>query len=744
MGTASERRKGACVQEQATLPVETVIRGQYIIEGLLGRSSSGATYLVRNQHTRDAQGKLFVLKEVVEPNKQARHRLASDGRLLRRLHHLGLPSIHRVFKDNKNNRMYLLMEYIAGQDLDTLRQHQPQKLFSWNEVLHIMSPIIAAVTYLHHQQPPVIHGDIKPANIIMAKEDIRSVLVDFGMLKAGDPGSTTATGRYCYRAPEQYDGSVDVRTDIYALGATFYTLVTGRLPPDALSRLTQVGNGAMDPLEPVNSVVPALPMTIGKAIERAMSLNAQRRFSSVEQFWEALWLLPILHPAPVFDIPVVPKGPSTDPRSGTAVGQAIEKPMPEPSPVVPASVEEQEDLDAELPPPLVPMLDSVEVQEDLDTEKPSVVPVADSVEEQEDLETEMSLSESSEAAYECSNEPVQEDLEAEMPLSEVSTVDSVEEREDLDTEKLPVVHVAASIEAQNDLEAEKPRVIPMPASIKEQDELEAEMPTPAMPMVDSVEEQEDRDIEQPMPVVPVLESIEEQEDLDVVPIPERIEGQEHRDIEKPLPKPPSVVPDGVKEPKDPYIVKLLLRLSGDRRAPISLRNLGVLFIVLVLLISLGIGASFLSRAQIHPAAYSATPASHATSPASTPTFAPVASNYPTLAGTYTGTIYDLQVNATTSMSLTGIKQNQGSFSGFLKLGPNMKSSGLFSGTIDTTKHLQFTLTDATGSVTLFFEGAMQSATSLSGDYYQCSPGSTQGGKCSRNPGGYGIWNVVQA
>src|SRR2546430_1208017 len=117
---ACVRRKGACMQEQTTHRVEMVIRGQYVIENLLGRSGSGATYLVRDQHARDASSSLFVLKEVVEPNKQARHRLASEWKLLRRLHHPGLPRVHRVLNDDKNNRVYLLMDYIAGQDLETL------------------------------------------------------------------------------------------------------------------------------------------------------------------------------------------------------------------------------------------------------------------------------------------------------------------------------------------------------------------------------------------------------------------------------------------------------------------------------------------------------------------------------------------------------------------------------------------------------------------------------------------------
>src|SRR6266487_2202267 len=120
------------MREQATLPVGIAIRGQYVIEGLLGWSISGVTYLVRDQRARDASSSPFVLKEVDEPNKQARRRIASAGKFLRRLHHPGLPRVHRVFNDDKNKRVYLLMDYIAGQDLETLRQQQHEKLFSWS------------------------------------------------------------------------------------------------------------------------------------------------------------------------------------------------------------------------------------------------------------------------------------------------------------------------------------------------------------------------------------------------------------------------------------------------------------------------------------------------------------------------------------------------------------------------------------------------------------------------------------
>jgi hypothetical protein len=95
------------------------------------------------------------------------------------------------------------------------------------------------------------------------------------------------------------------------------------------------------------------------------------------------------------------------------------------------------------------------------------------------------------------------------------------------------------------------------------------------------------------------------------------------------------------------------------------------------------------------------------------------------------------------MLLTGVRQNQGNVSGYLTLGSKLQGSGHFSGTIDPTKGLKFVVTDTEGYASLFFEGVMQSATGLSGDYYRCSSGEPiQGGQCKQAPGSYGIWIIV--
>jgi len=276
---------------QNTFPVGTVIQGHYCVESLLGEGSSGAIYLVRDQHIKDAQDQLFILKQVIDLDKQERHRLIFEDVLLRQPPHEALPHVYKVFDDDGDGGVHILMEYIEGPNLDTLRQQQPEKRFSWPDAMTIMGPIIEAVDYLHRQQLPIIHGDIKPANIIVPKIGTRAVLVDFGVSKGYDTNATLAVGpahSSTYQAPEQSSRGSDIRTDIYGLGATFYTLLTGMVPVDTDSRMAQLSNEGTDPLKPANEVVPDVPAFVAQVVHQAMSIHAHDRFSSMEQFWTAL------------------------------------------------------------------------------------------------------------------------------------------------------------------------------------------------------------------------------------------------------------------------------------------------------------------------------------------------------------------------------------------------------------------------------------------------------------------------
>jgi len=178
------------------------------------------------------------------------------------------------------------MDYIEGDSLeDIVRKRGPlpaQEAIKW------MSQIMEAVQFLHSQNPPIIHRDIKPANIKLGK-DGRAYLVDFGIAKVLRAGSRTQAGARAvtpgYSPPEQYGiAPTDQRSDIYALGATFYFVVTGRVPPEAIERVT----GKTDKLIPPRSINPTIPPFLEQIILKAMRVNREERFSSVKEMLAAL------------------------------------------------------------------------------------------------------------------------------------------------------------------------------------------------------------------------------------------------------------------------------------------------------------------------------------------------------------------------------------------------------------------------------------------------------------------------
>ncbi len=291
---------------QTTLPNGSIIQNRYRVESLLGKGGFGAVYLV---HDTRVQGNQFALKEVIDPKKQDRVHFLFEGDVLKRLDHTALPRVYRAFEDAPHSRVYLLMDYIDGPNLERLRRLQPENRFALPDMLRLMAPVVDAVIYLQSQKPTIIHRDIKPANIIVPPNGDGPVLVDFGIAKEYDQEATTTAVRRLspnYSAPEQYSQGTNPRTDVYGMAATFYTLLTGTPPIDAFERITQKGASGTDPLKPVNDFVPTIPSSVAEAIQRAMALVSDDRFPTMEAFWNALHPQSFLAtaPAPVTPLPV--------------------------------------------------------------------------------------------------------------------------------------------------------------------------------------------------------------------------------------------------------------------------------------------------------------------------------------------------------------------------------------------------------------------------------------------------------
>ncbi len=277
-------------REQNTLQVGYLLRERYLIKSVLGVGSSGAVYLIKDQRVKRVKYNLFVLKEMSELDQQIRYQFTFKGVALRQLQHPGLPRVLHVFNDDKNERIYLVMEYVEGINLENLLQQQPNGHFDWPELQSMFEPIISALSYLHRQREPFFHGDIKPVNLILNQaHTLQLVDIGYAQVVLNDPAQTAPQNTSShYRPPEYLPGKIDEFADIYALGATFYTLLTGQMPVNAMARLKRVINNVPDPLQLANEVVPTIPPDIAREVQRAVSLDPDERFQSITAFWQAL------------------------------------------------------------------------------------------------------------------------------------------------------------------------------------------------------------------------------------------------------------------------------------------------------------------------------------------------------------------------------------------------------------------------------------------------------------------------
>jgi serine/threonine protein kinase len=264
------------------------LQNRYAVERQIGAGGMGAVYVATDRRF----GSTVALKETFFDDPALRKAFEREARLLNRLRHPALPRVSDHFEESEGQ--FLVMEYIAGEDLSQMLKAQGGAGFPARQVLAWADQLLDALDYLHTQEPPVVHRDIKPQNLKLTARD-QVVLLDFGLAK-GAPLQTrvTQTGSlfgysFNYAPIEQMQGTgTDPRSDLYSLGATLYHLLTGATPPDALTRATAVLDGEPDPLRPASETAAHVPAEVSEALSRAMALSAARRFNSAEEMRAAL------------------------------------------------------------------------------------------------------------------------------------------------------------------------------------------------------------------------------------------------------------------------------------------------------------------------------------------------------------------------------------------------------------------------------------------------------------------------
>lgn len=260
--------------------------GPYQIISEIGHGGMGTVY-----HALHAQGyhvALKVLAPELARNADFAQRFPREMAVMRQLHHHHI--VRLVDAGQAQSTLFMAMELMEGGSLD--QRLSGGQALDLPTTVQVLSQVASALDHAHRQR--VIHRDVKPSNILFAR-DGRAVLTDFGIAKVvGQSTSLTQTGAIIgtpeYVSPEQAQGTkeVDPRTDVYSLGVVAYQMLTGRVPfrrDNTWATLLAHINEAPPPLRRWNSRITA---TTEQAVLRALAKAPSQRFATAGQFIQAL------------------------------------------------------------------------------------------------------------------------------------------------------------------------------------------------------------------------------------------------------------------------------------------------------------------------------------------------------------------------------------------------------------------------------------------------------------------------
>ncbi|HLV99599.1 MAG TPA: protein kinase [Ktedonobacterales bacterium] len=277
---------GALVK-QATgmLPANRLLQDRYLILKKLAQGGQSAVYLVADTLKNSAQ---YALKEMSESElslaerKQAIADFQREADMLRLLNHPALAKVYSTFIEDAKH--YMLMEYVAGRNLEEILAEAGKPLAE-TQVVSWGIAMCDVLAYLHRQSPPIIYRDLKPSNIIVRPDDTVK-LIDFGIARfhqTGQSKDTVCLGTDGYAPIEQYSGKTEPGSDIYALGATLYQLLTNKVPAAAPTRVANVAS-----FLPPRQLNPALSGAVEAVILRAMEIHLTQRYVNADEMKVAL------------------------------------------------------------------------------------------------------------------------------------------------------------------------------------------------------------------------------------------------------------------------------------------------------------------------------------------------------------------------------------------------------------------------------------------------------------------------
>lgn len=260
----------------------TLFLKTYRIIRHLGSGGMSSVYLSENLK----DGKHYVIKSIIFSSSteidehNAKKLFYKEAGFLKKFSHPGLPKFHMLF--NEKGIDYLVMDYIEGENLAEIIKRAKEKPLETELAVKWTIELASILNYLHTSfSRPVVYKDLKPANIIISKEN-SAKLIDFGIARYYDPAKKTDTFRLCspgYMAPEHFSGrgQTSPRTDIYCLGIILYEMLTNYDPSVTPFRYP-----------PASSLNPSINKELENIVNRAIKIKPAERYTTAKEFQKKL------------------------------------------------------------------------------------------------------------------------------------------------------------------------------------------------------------------------------------------------------------------------------------------------------------------------------------------------------------------------------------------------------------------------------------------------------------------------
>ncbi|MGN6105703.1 MAG: serine/threonine protein kinase [Kofleriaceae bacterium] len=266
--------------------IGTVMLGQYELVDVLGQGGMSVVFKGRHKMT-EQEVALKILPPELAAHSQVKSRFLEEAKALAALDH---PNIVHLYNFGQENGFFVLaMQFVQGHTWE--RMIIENKRLDWASSCRICVDVLRALEYAHGRG--VVHRDMKPSNVLVRAPDGAATVMDFGIAKMTTSTRLTATGQTMgtvrYMSPEQVRGQeVDLRTDIYSLGATLYESLTGDTPFDGNTHFEIMTKHLSEPPKRPSSLGIEVPRLVEDALMRSLAKRADDRFESARDLRKIL------------------------------------------------------------------------------------------------------------------------------------------------------------------------------------------------------------------------------------------------------------------------------------------------------------------------------------------------------------------------------------------------------------------------------------------------------------------------